>query len=155
MALPKTVKKFADKDRVDQAIDHFSTLDSPTAGDLNRVKIASQVERGLDKYRAAAKKMNIDELEDERHQSSLLSHFMSASGNPKPHSKCHCHAIVSGAHQYAAELRAVIAWLKMRIDDPDNGVGYQKTPPHVRSCLHALEMRCHIAVYTVIITIFA
>src|SRR5690554_7426113 len=65
--------------------------------------------------------MSIEELEDEDHQSSLLAHFLTISGDPKPHSKCHAHAIVSGAHRYAAELRAVLAWLKLRIDDPANG----------------------------------
>lgn len=121
MAIPTSPKKYADKDHVERTIDRYASLERPTKGDLNYVKVIAQVERGVDQYRAAAKNMTIDELEDERHQSSLLAHFMAASGNPKPHSKCHAHAIVSGAHKYAAELRAIIAWLQMRIDDPDNG----------------------------------
>lgn len=121
MALPRTPKKFADKNSVERAIDRYANLEKPTLGDLTNVKTVAQIERGLDKYRAAAMNMTVDELEDERHQSSLLAHFMRAAGAPKPHPRCQAHAIVSGAHQYAAELRAVIAWLKLRIDDPDNG----------------------------------
>lgn len=121
MALPGNDKKPYQKDRLDLAIDRFAGLEKPTRNDLNLVKVTAQVERGLDKYRAAAMNMSIEELEDENHQSSLLAHFLTISGDPKPHSKCHAHAIVSGAHRYAAELRAVLAWLKLRIDDPDNG----------------------------------
>jgi hypothetical protein len=121
MALPRNDKKPYQKDRLDLAIDRFARLEKPTRSDLNLVKVTAQVERGLDKYRAAAMNMSIEELEDEDHQSSLLAHFLTMSGDPKPHSKCHAHAIVSGAHRYAAELRAVLAWLKLRIDDPDNG----------------------------------
>ena len=121
MALPRTDKKLYEKDRIDLAVDHFARLEKPTRGDLNRVRVIAQVEQRLDEYRAATAGMSIDELQDEMHQSSLLAHFMSASGNPRPHPKCHAHAIISGAHKYAAELRAIMAWLKLRIDDPDNG----------------------------------
>lgn len=121
MALPRTEKKLYEKDRVDLAIDDFAKLDNPKKSDLNRVKVMAQIELGLDKYRAAAANMNTDELEYEAHQSAILAHFMEATGDTKPHSKCHAHAIISGAHRYAAELRAILAWLKLRIDDPDNG----------------------------------
>ena len=66
-------------------IDNYATLDKPTQGDLNGIKAVAQVERGLDIYRAATKNMSIDALEDERHQSSLLSSHMSAEGDPRPH----------------------------------------------------------------------
>lgn len=121
MALPRTEKKLYEKDRVDLATDQFAKIDKPKKSDLNRVKVMAQIEQGLDKYRAIAANMNADELEDEAHQSSILAHFMEITGDAKPHSKCHAHAIVSGAHRYAAELRAILAWLKLRIDDPDNG----------------------------------
>jgi len=142
MVLPRNDKKPYQKDRLDLAIDRFALLEKPTRGDLNLVKVTAQVERGLDKYRAAAMNMSIDELEDENHQSSLLAHFLTVSGDPKPHSKCHAHAIVSGAHRYAAELRAVLAWLKLRIDDPDNGcwlpentAAKVKMPAHLRNAV--------------------
>ncbi|PUA27926.1 MAG: hypothetical protein B0W54_15550 [Cellvibrio sp. 79] len=121
MAFPRTEKKLYEKDRVDLAIDDFAKIEKPKKSDLNRVKVMAQIEQGIDKYRAAASKMSIDELEGEAHQSTILAHFMEVNGDIKPHSKCHAHAIVSGAHRYAAELRAILAWLKLRIDDPDNG----------------------------------
>jgi hypothetical protein len=121
MTYTRDDKKVYQKDRLDLAIDRFAKIERPTRNDLNLVKITAQVERGLDRYRADAMRMSIDELEDEGHQSSLLAHFLAVSGDPKPSPKCHAHAIVSGAHRSAAELRAVLAWLKLRIDDPDNG----------------------------------
>lgn len=121
MSFPRDDKKAYQKDSLDIAIDRFAMLENPTRSDLNLVRVTAQVERGLDKYRAAAMDMTVDELEDEKHQSHLLAHFLAISGDPKPNSKCHAHAIISGAHRYAAELRAMMAWLKLRIDDPDNG----------------------------------
>lgn len=121
MAPTRNGKKYHQKDRLEVAIDRFASLEKPTRADLGQVKVIAQVERGLDAYRAAAANMSIEELEDEKHRSSLLAHFLTITGDPKPHPKCHAHAIVSGAHRYAAELRAILAWLKLRIDDPDNG----------------------------------
>ena len=121
MAFPRVPKKYADKTRVERAIDNYAAMEKPGIGDLNYVDVVAQVERGIDKYRAAALNMTVDELEDERHQSGILAHFLAASGDPRPHSRCHAHAIVSGAHQYAATLRAIIARFRLRIDDPDNG----------------------------------
>src|SRR5690554_1075101 len=83
MALPRNDKKPYQKDRLDLAIDRFARLEKPTRSDLNLVKVTAQVERGLDKYRAAAMNMSIEELEDEDHQSSLLAHFLTISGDPK------------------------------------------------------------------------
>lgn len=121
MILGKNDKKIHEKDLLDHAIERFSALEKPAKSDLNLVRVFAQVERGLDEYRAKAKRMSVEELEDEQHRSSMLARFLDASGDPKPHPKCHAHAIVSGAHKYAAELRAILAWHKLRIDDPDNG----------------------------------
>lgn len=109
------------KDLTDKAIDHFASLDNPTLSDLNRVGVAAQVEAGLDKYRIDALKHSQAELEKEEHLCKRLNDHLSHNNDPKPHPKCHAHAIVSGAHKDAARLRAVLAWLKVRIDDPDNG----------------------------------
>ena len=46
---------------------------------------------------------------------------MSLAGDGRPSDKCDCHAIVSGGHQKAIAARAVMAWLKVRIDDAHNG----------------------------------
>lgn len=62
-------------------------------------------------------------LEKESHSSERMAQMMEASGDPRPAAAeyCHCHAIVSGAHNEAAVVRAVLAWALMRIDDPRNG----------------------------------
>jgi len=121
MPVPNTPKPFAFKDKVEQSIDAFASNTKPSVMDLNRVKVVSQVELMLDKYREEAGKMSLDNLEDEKHESTVLAAFMTATGDPRPHDLCHAHAIVSGAHKDAAELRAMLAWLKVRIDDPNNG----------------------------------
>lgn len=150
MAFPRSPKKYADKDPVERSIDAYAALDKPTQGDLHRVKTVAQIQRGLDQYRAAAKNMTLDELEDEKHRSSLLAHFMMAEGEPRPHPKCHAHAIVSGAHNQAAELRATIAWLRMRIDDPGNGCWLPENtaakahmPAHLKSAVPHSRIHRH------------
>jgi len=57
----------------------------------------------------------------EEHRSRLLAKHLTLSGDPRPNKFCHAHAIISGAHTLAAESRAILAWLGVRIDDPDNG----------------------------------
>lgn len=121
MTFYKPGKKYVEKNRVDHAIDAYAAKEKPTVSDLNSVRLMAQVEIRLEKYRSDAAGMSVGELEEERHQSKVLAEFMAVSGKPKPHSLCHAHAIISGAHKYAAELRAVMAWLQMRIDDPHNG----------------------------------
>lgn len=114
-------KPYALKDKVTRSVDIFASIDNPTQDDLNRVKVIAQIESGIEAYRTAGAQMGADQLEDEAHQSKRLALFMSSSCNPRPHPLCHAHAIVSGAHKYSAELRGMLAWLKVRIDDPDNG----------------------------------
>jgi len=114
-------KKFFEKDLVDREIDRFASLDKPTRGDLNRVRSLARLQLKLKKYRAGADKMTEVEIEAEKHSCRRLGQHMTAAGDPRPHKLCHAHAIVSGGHEYAAELRAVLAWFKLRIDDPHNG----------------------------------
>lgn len=135
-------KKYADKDNIEHAIDTFANSDSPGTSDLNAVKVTAQIESKLDLYRAAAQNMSVDDLEDETHQSARLAEFMAATGDPRPHDLCHAHAIISGAHKNAAELRAMMAWLTLRIDDPDNGCWLPKNtaakavmPQHLRNAV--------------------
>lgn len=121
MAILPLNKPYALKDRVERAIDIFAANDNPTQSDLDKVKTTAQIEVELDVYRASVHKMSLNELDDEVHQSARLALFMAASCNPRPHPLCHAHALISGAHKHAAELRAVMAWLRMRIDEPENG----------------------------------
>ena len=109
------------KDKVEISIDQYAALENPTQGHLNYVKVVAQVEQQLDVYRMRGNKFDEETLQAEEHQSKVLGAFMAATGDPRPNEHCHAHAIVSGAHKDAAELRATIAWLKLRIDDPHNG----------------------------------
>lgn len=121
MAILPENKPYALKDKVTRSVDAFASLDKPTKSDLNMVKVTAQIESGIEAYRAASIDMELDILKEEAHQSKRLSLFMSNACDPRPHPLCHAHAIVSGAHKYSAELRGMLAWLKVRIDDPDNG----------------------------------
>ncbi len=105
---------------MDHAIDEFAQKDKPTQADMNNVAVSASIQLGLDKYRKAAETMSRLELRSEKHDCNRLARFLEATGQPRPN-RCHAHAIVSGAHKEAAQLRAVLAWLKLRIDDPDNG----------------------------------
>jgi len=120
MTIPNTPKPYYLKDPLDHAIDKFAKKENPTLGDMNNVTMTANVQQGLDKYRKTAETMSRSELQSEKHDCNRLARFLEATGSARP-SRCHAHAIVSGAHKEAAQLRAVIAWLKFRIDDPDNG----------------------------------
>lgn len=114
-------KTFAMKDKVEREIDCFAAKGNPTTEDLNAVVVVAQIEAGLAAYRVKAANMSVKELQGEQHVSSRLAKHLAATGDPRPNQYCHAHAIVSGGHPQAVRLRAVIAWLKMRIDDPFNG----------------------------------
>lgn len=114
-------QKTYQKNRVDLAVDGFAKLEKPTIADLNKVGVIGQVQAGIDAYRTHAKNMQLAELENEKHNSSRLASHMSSTGDPRPHSLCDAHAIISGNHAHAARLRAVLAWFQIRIDDPHNG----------------------------------
>jgi len=85
--------------------------------------VQADVQNQLDLYRIGALSMSAQALEDEPHKPSLLAQNMAAANDPRPVSgeHCHCHAMVSGAHAEAAEVRAMLAWCRMRIDAPRNG----------------------------------
>lgn len=121
MATPDKLKPYYLKDPLDHAIDAFAKKDQPNSADLNRVAVVASVQIGIDKYRAAAAHMSYDDFENEKHNSCRLAMFLEAEAGKKRPNKCHAHAIVSGAHVNAAKIRAVLAWFKLRIDDPDNG----------------------------------
>lgn len=121
MPVPQANKPYAFKDKVEISIDQFAALENPSQSDLNYVKVIAQVEEQLDIYRKKGAKLDEEVLEEEAHQSKVLAAFMAATGDPRPNKHCHAHAIISGAHKDAAELRATLAWLKLRIDDPHNG----------------------------------
>ena len=121
MTIPANETSYALKSKLDRAIDDFVAKDNPTTKDLEAVVVVAQVEAGLEAYRAKASSMTILELQNENHVSSKLAEHLRQSGDPRPNEYCHAHAIISGSHPQAVRLRATMAWLRMRIDDPYNG----------------------------------
>jgi len=117
MPHPARPKRFHEKDLVDRSIDEFVGQENATQGDLNKVAVSAQIQTKLDEYRAKAAGMTPEEFRNEVHQSSRLGGFLGA----RPHPRCHAHAMVSGGHPRAAQTRAMLARLNMRIDDPHNG----------------------------------
>lgn len=123
MPVPVHTLKAYEKTRVDLAIDAFAKIEKPTIADLNRVRAQADVQCKIDAYRLGATNLKPKQLETELHDSERMAQLMAASGDPRPAAAeyCHCHAIVSGGHNEAALVRAVLAWCMMRIDDPRNG----------------------------------
>jgi len=117
-------KPYAFKSRTELAIEKFVNKECPTQADLNAVLVISQIEQGLAKmmgYISEGLSMTRSQLEKEAHCSQSLGDRMAVSGDKRPHTKCHAHAIISGGHAKAVTLRAILAKFKIRIDDPDNG----------------------------------
>jgi hypothetical protein len=121
MAVLEPTLKYHEKNLLDHVIDQVATQkNEPSFSDLHKVVVASQVQAGIDKYLSSAKSMSTQELREEEHDSARLGKHLEAVGKPRL-SKCHAHAIVAGKHHNAAIIRALMARLKIRIDDPDNG----------------------------------
>ncbi|MES2674458.1 MAG: AHH domain-containing protein [Pseudomonadota bacterium] len=138
MSIPFATLKTYEKNRVDLAIDEFAKLEKPTVADLNRVKTQASIQNGIDRYRIGAVGMSDKQLETERHSSKRMACYMTASTDARPSSYCDCHAIVSGKHESAAPMRAIMAWCLMRIDDPRNGCWLPRNwdaRPHMPSWL--------------------
>lgn len=107
--------------KVDWLIADFAKKDKPTFADFMRMRTIGGLYDNLDKYRAKASNMSRADIASEKHNSRRLGRHMTRAGDPRPSSGCDAHAIVSGGHQNAIVIRALMAWLKLRIDDPHNG----------------------------------
>lgn len=103
---------------IDRIINNDKELTEP---DLLKIYVAAQVEAGIEAFRKQAATMSLAELRSEEHNSSKLSENMGRMGDPRPHSLCDAHAIISGAHPKAAVARLILAKRGRRIDDPVNG----------------------------------
>lgn len=148
---------------LDRAIDEFSTRQdklrqqnkTKTPAQLrsehnhlqteqNYIRCIAQVQAGLAKYKADARAMSEENIENEQHNSTLLGEHLRASGRPKPDDRVDAHAVIAGRHVDAQEIRGLMALFKIRIDDPDNGMwmprrsidtphwSCPKCPPHSR-----------------------
>ena len=63
-------------------------------------------------------------LEEKHHPTKVLARNMTADANPRPSSRHSAHHIVAGKgiHPRTADIRLVIHFAGIRINDPDNGV---------------------------------
>jgi len=107
--------------KADRLIAEFAQKDKPTTADFLALEKMGVMYDRLDRYRMEAMSMTEDQLKGENHKSRRLASNMKRAGDPRPAKQCDCHAIVSGGHRQAVLVRGVLAWLKMRIDDPHNG----------------------------------
>ncbi|MCA6129181.1 AHH domain-containing protein [Thalassolituus oleivorans] len=107
---------------VNHSIKAFAEKEKPSMLDWNHLKAISQVQKGLIEYEALGRNMSFEQLLREAHDSSRLARHMGVMGDPRPHNLCDCHAIIAGKDPRSVPMRAVMAWLKMRIDFPLNGV---------------------------------
>lgn len=107
--------------KVDWLIADFAKKDKPSIADFMRLRTIGGLFDSLDNYRVKAKHMTPEQLESEQHKSNRLGRYMTRAGDPRPSSRCDAHAMISGGHRQSVVMRGIIAWLKMRIDDPHNG----------------------------------
>ncbi|SFD10079.1 A nuclease family of the HNH/ENDO VII superfamily with conserved AHH [Microbulbifer thermotolerans] len=121
MSIYEEEKQYHEKNLLERVIDDVlkNKGGELTQSDLNRVSVAAQIQIGIDTYRLQASEMSEEQLRNEKHNSTRLARHLEEIGKPRP-PRCHAHAIISGNHKYAAQLRIIMAALKIRIDDPDN-----------------------------------
>ena len=144
MSIPDKITLYHEMNMLDRVINNVASKEtSLTQSDINKVIVAAQIQEGIDKYRSAANSMSSLSLRAEEHNSSRLARHLEEKLGPRP-PRCHAHAIVAGKHSLSAELRIVLAKLKIRIDDPDNGCWlpentaatphpkFPSAPPHSR-----------------------
>ena len=134
------------KDRREVAIDLFTSKDNVSRADYMVLKAVDQVEETLDIYRCEAGAMSRKQLRDEEHNSACLGAFMELNGKPHPGGNCDAHAIVSGGHPGATPMRAVLARVKIRIDDIRNGTWLPRRTadtPHPKMPMAVPHSRIH------------
>lgn len=144
MALPEVKVLYCNKKPLDLIIEQTAAKKGElTESDINKVMVAAQIQEGIERYRLAAAGLDFTQLREEEHDSAKLGRHLVERYGPRP-PRCHAHAIVAGKHKFAAATRLVMAKLKIRIDDPDNGCwlpentaatphpSFPKAPPHSR-----------------------
>lgn len=112
--------------------------------EIAHMKAMTKVQVQLDTYQVESALFSTDELLEHTGDSHVLGEFMRVSGKAKPNYRWDAHHIVSSGHTEAAALRGIMALLKLRINDPANGVWlprrtqdtgqkpYERAVPHSR-----------------------
>lgn len=109
------------QNKVDWLIADFAKKEKPGVADFARLRVIGGLYDRLDSYRVAGEAMSRGELLAESHKSDRLGRYLTRAGDARPSKRCDAHAIISGGHPEAIVLRGIMAWVKMRIDDPHNG----------------------------------
>lgn len=137
---------------VERLLVDFAKIKKPTIADFMAFRTNAQIGDYLDKYRAQAALMSQTQLQSETHSSSRMARYMRRAGDARPSSHCDAHAIISGNHSDAIIMRGLMAWLKIRIDDPHNGCWLPRDwhdrsymPNHLRNAVP--HKRIHHAAY--------
>lgn len=146
MAHYEPPKPYYLKDRREVAIDIFASKSNISRADYMALGSIEQVEETLDIYRQEAGLMSRRELRNEEHDSKVLGNFMRLNGKPYPGGNCDAHAIVSGSHPRATQMRAILARVKIRIDDIRNGTWLPRRTadtPHPNMPLAVPHSRIH------------
>lgn len=122
MPIPEYLQKYHEKSATQLSIEETVKVCNGdiTIEQMNRVKTIASVQAGIEKYRQASAGMTRRQLENESHDCCRLGNFLDATVMRRP-PRCHAHAIISGSHNDAIELRTLLAVRNVRIDDPDNG----------------------------------
>ena len=106
---------------VEKLLAEFVKIEKPTTADFAALSTRGKLCDYLDRYRLKAAKLPEEQLKTEQHSSKRLAGYMRRAGDKRPSDRCDCHAMISGRRAEAMELRGLLAWFKMRVDDPHNG----------------------------------
>ena len=96
----------------------------------------ARLAQNLKQYREDALQMSPLQIMSEKHSSTLLGNFLRAEGHPRPAARWEAHHMVSGDHREAEQARTLLAEVKMRIDDSDNGCWMPKTKADARPSIY-------------------
>lgn len=122
MPLPEYLVKYHEKTPVELTIEDVIKASNGkyVASIVNRAKVVASVQAGIEAYRQGAGPMSQKQLKGEAHDSGRLGEYLDVHVMKRP-PRCHAHAVISGGHNEAIDLRVVMAVCGMRIDDPHNG----------------------------------
>lgn len=100
---------------------------------LGRIRQSGKIDAQLERFRRKSSSMKERELRWENHYSKRLGENLRRIGKPQPDKKCQPHAIIAGKDPEAGYMRAMLAVVGIRVDDPYNGVwlpAYEDCMPH-------------------------
>ena len=101
------------------------------ANERGKVKTVADLQAKLANYRKKVAEMELDDREDEPHDSGLLGDHMRAAGMARPSPFWDAHAMIAGNHAESWALRVVLAECEIGIDDAENGCWLPRNSNHI------------------------